>query len=291
MSATFPEAGVGTVAAAPGRRPGFGWMRGMRAPAKLALALFLLISLLAILAPLLEPHDTRLAAGHAFEEPSWTFPFGTDEAGRDMFSRVLAGLQTTWLAALGVIAVGLLVGGTVGVVAGAAGGWVDGLLMRCTDAFLALPAAVLAIAVVSALGPSLLNSLIAVSILWWPYYARLIRVEVRGLAARPFYEAAKLAGTSRRRLLLRHLLPGVIPVAIVAASLDIANAVIILAGLSFLGLGAAAPAAELGSMTAIGLPELLTAWWLPIIPALAAFALCLVGNLAGDALRDLVDRS
>jgi peptide/nickel transport system permease protein len=288
MAAVAPT--LSSPAAQIDRRRGFGWIRGVAIPGRIALGLFALISLVAVFAGLLEPHGTSIAAGPAFHAPSWQFPFGTDDAGRDQFSRVIAGLQTTWLSALGVIALGLLVGGTIGLIAGAAGGWTDGFLMRCTDAFLALPAAVLAIAVVAALGPSLMHTLIAVSILWWPYYARLIRTEVRALAARPFFEAALLAGTSRRRLLLRHLLPGVLPVAIVAASLDIANAITILAGLSFLGLGAAPPAAELGSMTAGGLPELLTAWWLPIIPALAIFVLCLVGNFAGDSLRDLADR-
>jgi peptide/nickel transport system permease protein len=265
-------------------------VRGLGLPMWVAVGALGLITLIAVFAPVLEPHDPRLAAGPAFHPPSWTFPFGTDAAGRDMFSRVIAGVQSTWLSALGVITVGLLVGGAIGLVAGAAGGWLDGLLMRTTDLFLALPAAVLAIAVVAALGPSLLNTLIAVSILWWPYYARVIRVEVRSLAARPHLEAAKLAGTSRRRRLLRHLLPGAIPVSIVAASLDIANAIIILATLSFLGLGAQPPAPELGSMTASGASDLLNAWWLAIIPGIAIFVLCMVGNLAGDVIRDKVDR-
>lgn len=272
------------------RRPGFQWVRGIGVPGTVALFFLALITLVALLAGVLEPHGIKTAAGPSFEGPSWKYPFGTDDAGRDQFSRVLAGLQTTWFAALGVIAGGILIGGTIGLIAGAAGGAVDGFLMRATDAFLALPATVLAIAVVAALGPSLLNGLIAVSIVWWPWYARLVRIEVRALASRPFYEAAKLAGTSKWRLLGRHLLPGVLPVAIVAASLDIANAIAVLAALSFLGLGAAPPAAELGSMTANGLPELLVAWWLPVIPALAIFVLCLVGNFAGDAMRDLVDR-
>ena len=130
----------------------------------------------------------------------------------------------------------------------------------------------------------------AVSILWRPYYARVVRVEVRSLAARPYMEAAKLAGTSRRRRLGRHLLPGAIPVATVAASLDIGNAIIILATLSFLGLGAQPPSPELGSMTATGATDLLTSWWLSIFPGLAIFVLCLVGNVAGDTIRDMVDR-
>lgn len=162
--------------------------------------------------------------------------------------------------------------------------------MRITDGFLAMPASVLAIAVVAALGPSLSNIVVAVSILWWPYYARLIRVQVRELAARPYVEAARLAGTSRIRLYRRHLLPGAIPVAVVAASLDMGGAIGLLAGLSFLGLGTPPPSPELGAMTAQGASQMLTSWWLAAFPALAIFALCLISNVAGDSLRDMVDR-
>lgn len=287
MAAVEP---IGLERVAPPSRYRLQAFRGLTAPAWIALGGLALVTLIAIFAPLLEPHDPRLAAGPPYEPPSWTFPFGTDAAGRDMFSRVIAGIQSTWLSALAVIAVGLLVGGAIGLVAGAAGRWIDALLMRTTDLFLALPASVLAIAVVAALGPSLFHTLVAVSILWWPYYARVIRVEVRSLAARPHLEAAKLAGTSRTRRILRHLLPGAVPVSVVAASLDIANAIVILATLSFLGLGAQPPSPELGSMTAIGANDLLTSWWLAIIPGLAIFVLCLVGNLAGDTIRDMVDR-
>jgi len=128
------------------------------------------------------------------------------------------------------------------------------------------------------------------TILWWPYYARLIRIQVRDLAARPHLEAARLAGCTRRRLVLRHLLPGAVPVAIVAASLDMGGAIGLLAGLSFLGLGTPPPSPELGAMTATGSTQMLTAWWLAVFPALAVFLLCLVSNVAGDTLRDLVDR-
>jgi peptide/nickel transport system permease protein len=207
-----------------------------------------------------------------------------------MLSRVLLGVQTTWLTALLIIAIGVLIGGAVGLIAGAAGGLVDSGLMRITDLFLAMPAAVLAISVVAAMGPSLTHIVIAVSILWWPYYARLIRIQVRDLAARPHLEAARLAGCKRRRLVLRHLLPGAVPVAIVAASLDMGGAIGLLAGLSFLGLGTPPPSPELGAMTATGSTQMLTAWWLAVFPALAVFLLCLVSNVAGDTLRDLVDR-
>jgi peptide/nickel transport system permease protein len=203
---------------------------------------------------------------------------------------VIGGIQTTWLSAVVVIASGVFIGGLIGLVAGAIGGSVDGALMRTTDLFLALPAPILAIAVVAALGPSLTHTLIALSILWWPYYARLTRAEIRALAARPHVDAARLARVGRLRLLRRHLLPGAVPLLVVAATLDVANLIIVLAGLSFLGLGAQPPTPELGAMTAQGLPYLLESWWIAVIPALAVFALCMIGNFAGDTVRDMLDR-
>jgi peptide/nickel transport system permease protein len=272
------------------RRRGALVLRGMRLPDRLALGALAVVILLAVFGPLFDPHNPRLAAGAPYQSPNASFPFGTDDAGRDMLSRCLSGLQATLLSALVIVGVGLLIGGLVGLVAGAAGGWVDTVLMRITDLFLALPAPVLAIAVVAAIGPSLIHTLVAISILWWPYYARLIRIEVRALAARPHIEAAKLAGTSRSRRLRRHLLPGAVPVAIVAASLDLGGAIALLASLSFLGLGAQPPSPELGSMTATGVADLQTSWWLPAIPGLLVFLVCLVANVAGDTLRDRVDR-
>lgn len=272
------------------RRARVQFFRELRWGDKLSLSAFSLVTLVAIFGPLLAPYDPLLSSGPSFQPPSADYPFGTDSVGRDMFSRMLHGIQTTWLAAFVVIASGVVIGGIVGLIAGATGGWVDSVLMRITDIFLALPGSILAIAVVAALGPSLRNTLLAVAILWWPYYARLVRADVRALAARPHMEAARLAGTSRTRRLLRHLLPGAVPVLIVAASLDIANLIILLAGLSFIGLGAPAPAPELGSMTSSGLQHLLTSWWIPLIPGLAVFALSLIGNLAGDSIRDIVEK-
>ena len=157
--------------------------------------------------------------------------------GRDIFSRVLLGARASWFSALAVVGYGVAVGGLIGLTAGSVGGWVDGLLMRITDAFLALPGPVLAIAVVAALGPSLWHTLIAVSIVWWPFYARIVRGEIRALAARPHVEAARLGGAGRVRIALRHLLPGALAPTLVAASLDVGNLVLTLAALSFLGLG------------------------------------------------------
>ena len=192
---------------------------------------------------------------------------GTDGIGRDLLSRTLIGIQVSWLSALVVVASGLLIGGTIGLIAGATGGWVDSvLLMRITDLFLALPGALVAIAIVAALGSGLVNTLIGVAIVWWPYYARIVRGEVKALAARPHVESARLAEVSRPRILLDHLLPGVIPTAVVSASLDIGNVVLLLAALSFLGLGQKAPAPELGADTARALSQLLSQWWVPGIP-------------------------
>jgi peptide/nickel transport system permease protein len=255
---------------------------------KLAIGSLVGLTLLSVLTPLLAPHDGEIPAGDPFARPLSGFLLGTDEVGRDVFSRVLFGLRTSWLAALLVIASGLVIGGLIGLVAGAVGGWVDGILMRITDLFLALPGPILAIAVVAALGPSLEHTLLAVMIVWWPFYARIVRGEIRALAARPHVEAARLSGASRTRIALRHLLPGAIPAALVTASLDVGNLVLTLAGLSFLGLGAPAPAPELGAMAARGLPYLLEQWWVPVMPGVAVLLLALVANLAGDGIRDLV---
>jgi peptide/nickel transport system permease protein len=183
----------------------------------------------------------------------------------------------------------MLFGGLIGLISGAAGGWLDNVLMRITDGFLSLPAPVLAIATVAALGPGFIHTLIAVSVVWWPFYARIVRGEIRNLAARPHVEAAKLAGVGRFRLALRHLLPGAVPAALVTASLDIGNLILTLAGLSFLGLGQSAPAAELGADSARNLSYLLQYWWVPVMPGLAVMLLALVGNIAGDSVRNLLD--
>jgi peptide/nickel transport system permease protein len=255
-----------------------------------AASLFGVVTLIALLAPVLSPHDPLLPAGRPLLAPGkGGFLLGSDSIGRDILTRTLYGLRASWFAALVVIAVGVLLGGIIGLVAGAAGGWLDNLLMRITDLFLALPAPVLAIAMVAALGPGFTHTLIAVSIVWWPFYARIVRGEIRKFAARPHVEAARLAGTGRIRIALRHLLPGAIPAVLVTASLDVGNLVLALAGLSFLGLGQSAPAPELGADSARNLSFLLQDWWVPVVPGIAVAVLALVGNIAGDGVRNLVE--
>jgi peptide/nickel transport system permease protein len=252
-------------------------------------ALPVAITVLVLLSPLLAPYNPIQPVGDLNLPPlSPGHLLGTDAVGRDLLSRVLLGMRASWLSALAVVGIGLLVGGIIGVTAGTAGGWVDGLLMRLTDLFLALPGALVAIATVSALGPGLVHTLIGISVVWWPYYARILRAEVRAFAVRPHVEAARLAGAGRIRVVTMHILPGVIPTAVVTASLDIGNVVLLLSALSFLGLGQPAPAPELGADVSAGLDQLITQWWVPIIPGLAVLLLSLVANVGGDALRKLL---
>jgi peptide/nickel transport system permease protein len=267
----------------PGRPAGGGAVRVALGPVGILTAI-------AVLAPLLAPHGSLdVTASGPFAAPGPHALLGTDEIGRDVLSRVLHGLRTSWLAALGVIAISAAFGALVGALAGAVGGFVDTLLMRLTDLFLSLPAPVLAIAVVASLGPSLMHTLIALSIVWWPWYARIVRGEVRALVARPHAEAARLAGVGRARLVLRHLLPGAVAPVVVTMSLDVGNLVLALAALSFIGLGAPAPAAELGAMSARGLDYLFGHPWVPLAPAVAVALLALAANLTGDLINRRID--
>jgi ABC-type dipeptide/oligopeptide/nickel transport system permease subunit len=264
-----------------------------RVPAgtKRALIPVTVLSLVALFGPLLAPDSPDLPVGNTLASPSLSHLFGTDQVGRDLFSRCLYGLRTSWLSAFGVIVFSVTIGIIVGVLAGGLGKIADNVLMRITDVFLALPGPLLAIAVATALGPSLEHTLIAVTIVWWPYYARLIRGEIRTLSARSHVEAARMSGIGTTRILRRHLLRGATPVIVVAASLDIGNVVLTLAGLSFLGLGAPEPAPELGAMAAQGLEYLTTNWWVTVLPGVVVFVLALTCNIAGDAIRrQLADR-
>ena len=248
-----------------------------------------LVTLVAVFARQLAPYNPVQPVGPINLSPgSAGHLLGTDGIGRDLLSRTLIGMQSSWLSALVVVASGLLIGGAVGLIAGAAGGWVDTILMRITDLFLSLPGALVAIGIVAALGSGLVNTLIGVAIVWWPYYARIVRGEVKALAARPHIEAARLGKVGRRRILFRHLLPGVFPTGIITASLDVGNVVLLLAALSFLGLGQQAPAPELGADTARALSQLLSQWWVPGVPGIAVLLLSLVANLGGDAIRNLI---
>ena len=244
---------------------------------------------IAIFAKQIAPYDPLVAVGQPMTAPNADNLLGTDTVGRDVLSRVLAGMQSqlvrrpgggarsAWCSAA-----------SSGLSPGRCGGWFDAVLMRVTDAFLALPGPILALAVVAALGRSYTHTLIGVAIVWWPLYTRIVRAEVRRLRASPHMDAARVGGASWWRLMYRHLLPGAVPVTIVTASLDIAALVLMVAGLSFLGLGAPQPAPELGSMSAQGVTYIFSAWWIPIMPAAAVALIAIVANFAGDAIRDRI---
>jgi peptide/nickel transport system permease protein len=254
-------------------------------------AAFAAVTLIVLALPLFAPYSATATPHAPFLPPQWGALFGSDDSGHDLFSRILYGMRTSWFQALGVVIAAAVVGTIIGTIAGTGVVWVDETLMRITDGFLALPPVLVAIAVVAALGPSGTHTLIGVSIVWWPYYARIVRGEVRSLRARPYVDAARVSGVRGVKLVMRHILPGVGPALAVAASLDIGYVILTVAGLSFIGLGSPAPAAELGAMTAQSMSYILTAWWLPIFPALVATLLAFVANVSGDRLARHMGRA
>jgi peptide/nickel transport system permease protein len=252
----------------------------------LVLALFVVA---AVAAPLIAPYDPEAFDGAAkFLAPSSQHLFGTDDVGRDIFSRVIFGTRYSLTAAIGILAFAAIVGTTVGLVAGYAGAWVDEVLMRVTDMFLAFPALVLAMGAAAALGPSLLNATIATGIVWWPWYARLVRGQVLQLKNEPFVAAARLAGASRRRIMVRHILRNCTTPIIVQMSLDVGYAILTMASLSFVGLGAQPPTPEWGSMIAVGRDFYLDQWWYATFPGAAIFLVVMAANLVGDGLQEVL---
>jgi peptide/nickel transport system permease protein len=247
------------------------------------------MTLLALAVPWVAPYDPTTQVASPFLSLGHGGLLGTDDLGRDLFSRVLYGMRTSWFSALAVVMVSVAVGGAIGLLAGVKGGKTDAVLMRLTDLALALPGPVLAIAVIMAIGPGLTHVLLAVLVVWWPYYARVVRGEARALVVRPHVDAARVIGLGTTRLARRHVLPGVLPVVLVAASVDLGALVLTLAGLSFIGLGTPPPAPELGAMSSGGLVYLFGHPTIPLAPAAAVGALAFFANLAGDGLRNLLE--
>jgi len=260
---------------------------GLVEHAVLVIAVLLVLTLV-ILPPFL-PYDPTALVDQPLLPPSWVHPFGVDDLGRDLLSRVTYGMRTSIVSATLVITSGVIVGGIIGLVAGMVGGLVDAALMRLTDLFLALPGPLLVLAIVAALGPSLEHTLIGVAVVWWPWYARVVRGQVRATVRMAHVETARLVGLGQLQIALRHVLPRAFGPVIVTASLDVGNVILLLASLSFLGLGSPDPASELGAMTARGLTYLLTNWWVAVIPAAAVFILTFISNFAGDAIRDVME--
>ncbi len=268
-----------------------GWLAFRRNPlALLGLMIVLALILMAALAPYLATHApiTQNLADR-LQPPSAGHWLGTDELGRDIYSRLLHGaritLQIVGLVALLVGPVGLL----IGTMAGYLGGWVDQVLMRLTDIFLAFPRLILALAFVAALGPGIGNAIMAIAITAWPPYARVARAETLSLRQADFIAAARLQGASSFRIITRHIMPLCTSSLIVRLTLDMAGVILIAAGLGFLGLGAQPPLPEWGAMISTGRQYLLDQWWVATIPGIAIFIVSLGFNLLGDGLRDVLD--
>jgi len=223
------------------------------------------------------------------EGPSTASWFGTDELGRDLFSRVIHGVRLSLGASLGVVLLTALVGIPVGIVAGYLGRAFDTVLMRVADMFISFPSLIMAMAIVTVLGPGLRNAMIALALVWWPQYARLARGQVLQLRELPYVEAASALGAGSLRIMLRHLLPNAFTPIAVKMSLDVSVAILATASFSFLGLGAAPPSPELGSLVTQGRNYFLQAWWYTTLPGAVILLLSLAFNSLADDLRDLLD--
>ena len=223
------------------------------------------------------------------QPPSLAHPFGTDRLGRDVFARVVHGARFSLGIAIAVTAVRFLLGVGIGLVAGYSGGWIDELMMRFVDLLFAFPGIVLALVIAGIAGPSLTNVLLALAVVGWGTYARVVRSEVLSVRERDYVTAARLSGTPHHRVIREHVLPNVLGPTIVLAALDVGTVVLATAGLSFLGLGAQPPTPEWGAMIASGRHYLQTAWWLVNVPGLAIVLTVLGFTLLGDGLRDALD--
>ncbi len=252
--------------------------------------LVLLFVAMALLADVVAPADPLAQdLGQRLKAPSAEHWLGTDDFGRDVLSRVIHGSRVSLRLGLVAVAVALLVGGTIGLLSGFYGGWLDLVAMRIMDLMLAFPSILLAIVVVAILGPSLNNAMIAVGVMAVPQYARIVRGSVLSVRGLEYVQAARALGAADARVLVRAILPNVAGPIIVTASLGLATAILDAAGLSFLGLGAQPPTPEWGSMLSQGRELVLVAPWVLTAPGVAVFLAVLGFNLVGDALRDLLD--
>lgn len=258
-----------------------------------ALIVLIVLMVSAILAPAIIPYPEDLAdATHTeikLQPPSREHLMGTDELGRDMFSRVVYGTRVSLTAALAAVGLSLLIGIPLGAIAGSFGGWVDNVIMRITDVFLSFPPLLLAIAMVAIMGSSLENAILAISLSWWPWYTRLIRGQAISVKERKFVQAAETIGTSRLKIIFKHIIPNCISPVIVQASMDIGGVILTVASLSFLGLGAQLPTPEWGLMISVGRRFFPDKWWYCIFPGIAIFITVLCFNLLGDAIREIMD--
>lgn len=248
----------------------------------------------ALLAPWLTPYAD---AGRGVPDltarlqgPSWAHWLGTDDLGRDVLARLLFGARTALVVAVGVVALSIAIGVVVGAVAGYFGRWVDEILMRVTDMFLAFPPLLLAVLVAAALGASVQNTIIAIAVSWWPWHARLVRSQVLSLRDRPFIKAVRAIGVPRWRIIAVHVVPNAMAPVWVQATADLGAAVLTAAGLSFVGLGPRPPTADWGVMIAEGRQYVLSGhWWIAGFAGAAIVTAAVAFNLMGDVVRDVTD--
>jgi peptide/nickel transport system permease protein len=257
---------------------------------KIGAGIVLLAALAALAGPWLVPYDpASQQLSLRLERPSVHHPFGLDELGRDIFSRVLSGARISLLVGLTVVGISTVVGVAMGSIAGYFGGWTDDVISRGIDVLLAFPGILLAIALVAVLGPSLRNVVLALSVIGWVGYARLVRGQVLRAREFEFVQAARALGASTGRILLRHVIPTTLPAVMVQATLGMAGAILAEAALSFLGLGVQPPTPSWGTMLNGGRLHLLDAPHLTVFPGAAIAILVLGFNFLGDGLRDVLD--
>ncbi len=264
---------------------------------KLALVCFyilLAVVIIAIFAPFLTPYpeqglgDPNLP--EKFQAPSWAHPFGTDDLGRDLLARVMYGARSSLIAAFSIVTVAIVIGTTLGAIAGYFGGWIDEVIMRITDIFLAFPPLLLAITIATVLEPSLFNSVMAVAVTWWPWYTRIVRAQSLSIRERNYVKAARSMGVSDGAIIRRHILPNVLSPVLVQGTLDLGSALLTMAGLSFLGLGIQPPTADWGVMVSDGRQYVQSGrWWIGLFPGLAIFITTLSFNLLGDGVQTATD--
>lgn len=264
--------------------------------AVIGLWVFIALIVLAILAPMIAPHDPTAQARDALLlPPAWaeggnaSYLLGTDAIGRDMLSRLLYGARFSLFIGLVVVTIALIGGIVIGLVAGFFGGWIDSVIMRVMDVVLAFPSLLLALVLVAILGPGLMNAMIAIALVLQPHFARLTRAAVMGEKNREYVMAARVAGASKLRLMFRTILPNCLAPLIVQGTLSFSNAILDAAALGFLGMGAQPPTPEWGTMLAEAREFILRAWWVVTFPGLAILITVLAINLVGDGLRDALD--
>lgn len=259
----------------------------------LGLTLVTVIVVLALIGPWIVPYPDDVAGATnlagKLQPPSAAHWFGTDEVGNDILTRVIIGARLSLLVGLGITLAAAAIGVPLGILAGTAGGRLREAIMRLTDLFLSVPGLVLAIALVAALGPGIANAMLALVLVWWPGYVRLAESKALSIREEPFIEAARVAGAGRFRILWRHVLPNSISPLIVKMSMDIGQAILAVASLGFLGLGAKPPTPEWGAMISIARGYLPDWWWYAICPGAFIYASVLGFNLLGDGLRDILD--